>query len=133
MSPLLQFALGLSALLVAGAYVWSMVAPAKSLSHLRPALDRLEDAARQSRVTAAEAKRGKELAVAIARVDHAQLLRLLEALSVKVMHGNDASARMEVAAAGVAADLAATHARADAVPAHEPHGASADAAMRLRR
>jgi hypothetical protein len=130
MSLPLQFALGLSALVVAGAYVWSKIEERRGLHELQPVLVRLEDAAREARILAAEMGHAKELSMAIAKVDHTQLLRLLGALGSKITMGNDTSSRMEVAANVVADDLAAAHARADAVPPSEPHGSSADAAMR---
>jgi hypothetical protein len=83
---------------------------------LRDAVNRLDEAAKDNRISAALVKRS---------VDDAILS--LQRLAVSVNAGHDTSLRIEESARGVARDLSEAHRRADEHEGSEP-GAAADAA-----
>lgn len=107
-------------------------------SSLRDVVNRIEEAARVQQVATERAaavseslKVGVEAAKLLAGLDRDKLQTLallIDRVGVKVDAGVATGLRNEAHAAGVAEDLAAAHARADATTSNQA-GAAADAAM----
>lgn len=101
-------------------------------SSMRDAIDKLVDAADDSRITAKEVRIGAESARQLALDDRTQLSRLLgelRQLATTVTAGAEGVDRLEVGAGIIADDLADSHRRADEVEDGTP-GEAADAHAR---